>query len=269
MKSARQICSVDTPSTPGVDVRCKIGDQIYALEHTTLDPYPDARADNQRFLDVLKPLAISIEETGLLSFDYRYKLVVDIHAFGQISKSNFAKTRDQMKAWVIDNLDGLTPPRRGRAAVRCGGPPDLPVSANLYCSNASGVMRGKISLSRKAPANLEELRRQRVHQMVSAKGPKLHAEHNSGATAVLVLEDWDIAISNEVLIADAVHGELDASRYCIDDVYLVDTESTTEWNVFLLKRGELQWPSDDNGPPRWTFVPDDLRNLTIRDDSRA
>lgn len=264
MNHTRRICSVDTAATPGVDVRSKIGGQIYALEHTTLDPYPGRRADDQRFLAVLEPLENSIEETGLIPSDCRYKLHVDIHAFRQFRKSDFARIRAQLQTWVLENHNQLVPPRVGRAAVLSGGPPDLPVRVLLHCFNASGAMRGKVSLCRLAPENLEDLRQQRLHEALSKKGPKLQAEHDSGSTSVLVLEDFDIALSNEIVIGDAVHGELDESGYCVDEVYLVDTTSTMEWMVLLLKHGDSRWPTESESPPMWPFIPSELSDLTSR-----
>lgn len=263
-RSVRQICSIDTVATPGVDVRCRIGTQIYALEHTTLDPYPERRADDQRFLDVLQPVASSIEAMGLLRPDRRYKLLVDVHAFRRISKSALVTTTAQLKAWVIDNLDGLDPRDHGRAAVCWGGPPDLSVRILLQCFNARGSLRGKISLARLVPENLEDLRGLRIRETIAKKGPKLHAEHVSGSIAVLVLEELDLALSNEMVIADLVHCELDESGFYVDEVYLVDTTSTTEWMSLLLKRGSCRWPTENECPPMWSFDATELSDLTSR-----
>src|SRR5271166_6578287 len=42
----REILSMDTPHSRGVEVRCKIQGTVYAIEHTLIDPYPDKRRDD-------------------------------------------------------------------------------------------------------------------------------------------------------------------------------------------------------------------------------
>lgn len=261
-RGVRSIRSIDTEASPGVEIRCEIAGQLYALEHTTLDPYPDRRADDRRFLEVLQPLAQSLTDGGFLHPQRGYQLHVETHAFKDTPRSRFPDIRSQIQAWVIDNLDGLDPPRRGRAAVRIADPPRLPLKVLLHCYEAFGQMQGRCSIARLAPDNLEALRRERVRATVASKGPKLHAEHVAGSKAILVLEDFDIAISNQVVIGDAIHAELDQSAYDIDEVYLVETHTPPEWTVFLLRRGSERWPTEDENPPMWTFQCNELKDLT-------
>ena len=61
---------VDTPERRDVDVRCKISDQKYALEHTLIEPYGQRLYDDRVLEEVLKPAVAMLQErTDLRAFD--------------------------------------------------------------------------------------------------------------------------------------------------------------------------------------------------------
>jgi hypothetical protein len=93
------------------------------------------------------------------------------------------------------------------------------------------------------------------------KGPKLEAENRAGATAVLILENDDPALSNHIAIASALHNELVSKAFKIDDVYLVETLNSERWSIWRLKQGEMQWPGRYENPPTWEFAPQELKNI--------
>lgn len=254
--STRRIGSIDTAATPGVEVRCEIGGRQYAIEHTTLDPYPDRRADDRRFLEVMEPLAKELND-GELPTDRRYRLFTDIRAFRPFKKRELASIRERLCGWVLANAN-LEPPSRRKAAVIWGYPPELPVRAMLQCCEARGAMTGKLHVGRLAPENLEDLRLERIRATIESKGPKLEAEGRAGAVSVLVLENSEIAISNHILIAECVHRQFDSSGYAVDEIYLVETDWSTEWLVHTLKLGGARWPTDTDNPPIVAFAPAEL-----------
>jgi len=256
--SSRRILSVDSPKSPGVELRCSIGDRIFALEHTTLDPYPNRRADDQRLLAIVVPIEESIEAAGLLSPGRRYTLTVDGHALRNLKRSEFAGVTKRLETWVIENVARLDRASGERRPYLRASPPVVPCQVGLSSFDASSPGPGKLRIARFAPENLEDQRRARLATSVRQKGPKLHAEHASGATSVLVLEDFDIAISNEILIAEALFAALDAVEFNIDEIYVVDTSLDSVWDVLALQIGDDRWPTDYESPPRWEFAPNAL-----------
>jgi len=56
LHAPRSILSRDTPASRGIEIRCGIGDAVYALEHTVIDPYPNKRDDDQQFMAVMGEL---------------------------------------------------------------------------------------------------------------------------------------------------------------------------------------------------------------------
>jgi hypothetical protein len=193
--------------------------------------------------------------------DDRYlKVLVDVHAFRDFKKRELGSIRAKLKSWVLANR-GLQPENSRKAVSKRAGPPELPVRVLLQCFQARGQMRGKVQVARIAPENLEELRRERIRDAISAKGPKLEAEHRLGSVSVLVLEDSDIAISNHIVIADCVHSEVQSREYWIDEIYLVETFWPDEWLVHTLKKGSSIWPTECDNPPRAVFLPDELTDL--------
>ena len=98
--------------------------------------------------------------------------------------------------------------------------------------------QGRIDLIRSAPADIEERRAERLGRALRDKGPKLAAWKRQGARSVLVLEDNDIALSNHILIRQAL--ALAAVRTALpDEVFLVCT-TTDNWEVFhFVQRGKM------------------------------
>jgi hypothetical protein len=62
----RRDLRADTPRSPGVEVVCTIGAKRYALEHTSIDSYPEKRLDDVQFMAVMGPLEAELSHKGPL-----------------------------------------------------------------------------------------------------------------------------------------------------------------------------------------------------------
>jgi hypothetical protein len=256
----RSILSLDTPATPGIEVRCKIGDTLYALEHTLIDPYPDKRGDDQQFLRVLGELAESLSGRGVLRTDGSYHLYVESHAFRGKKQAEIPAIREAIRTWVIANARRLDPPAKGHTREVTASPPNVPVRVRLQFT-LWPPLNDKLLIGRMAPADLPEQRRERIRTTLNKKGPKLHAEHRAGARSVLILEDDDSALSNPIDIGAALHSELAQIDYFIDDVYLIDTKLPDPWHIWRMRQGAKQWPTRYDSPALWEISPRDLTDL--------
>jgi hypothetical protein len=256
----REILSMDTAASRGIEVRCKIGDALYALEHTLVDPYPEKRRDDQQFLRVMGEIEESLSGKGLLRTEGSYHVYVESHAFRGKKRSEIPAIREAIRAWVIANAQRSDPPAPGHTQELTGSPPTLPVRVRLQFTlwPPSG---GKLLIGRMAPADLPQQRRERVGAALKKKGPKLYAEHRAGARTVLILEDNDSALSNPIDIGGALHAELARLDYGIDDVYLVETKLRDCWQVWRMKQGTKQWPTRYESPEFWELAPQDLKDM--------
>ena len=248
--SARRDLLVDTPRSRGVEVVCTIGAKRYALEHTSIDSYPEKRLDDVQFMAVMGPLAAELNHKGLLRPDCYYSAAVPVRAFAGLKLRDRAGVRDALRAWIIRVAPTCHPEFRGHNLYLSAKPPTVPVPIGLNCT-LWPAMGDTFSIARYAPENLEELRRQRLREAIQKKGPKLQAERNAGAVAVLVLEDFDSATSNPVVVGQSVRAELEKSSFAIDEAYLVCTHFPDSWTVFSIKEGNAYWPNAIHVTPRW------------------
>lgn len=263
LSAKRKILSIDTPATRGIEVRCKIGGAIYALEHTLVDPYPDKRGDDLQFLEVLGAIEESLNGKGLLRTDGSYHLYVESNAFRGKKRSEIPAIRAAIREWVIGNAHRLVSAAPGDTQELGASPPTVPVRVRLqftlWPSSSNKLLIGRMS-----PADLPQQRRERIRTALKKKGPKLLAEHKAGAMTVLILEDDDVALSNAVDIGTALHTELALRAYGIDDVYLVETKLPDCWQIWRMKQGTRQWPTRSESPVFWEFSPLGLKDIFAR-----
>jgi hypothetical protein len=254
----RVILSRDTPTTPGIEVRCKVGGALYAIEHTLIDPYPDKRRDDEHFVDVLGDLEKTLSGRGLLRSDCSYMLSVDVHAFRGLKRAEIPAVRENIRQWVIKVAPVLNPAGLHQTQELGASQPEVPVRVLLQCTRGLG-QGDSLRIARRAPSEIE--RRKRMRAALDKKGPKLEAENRAGATAVLILENDDSALSNHIAIGEALHKELVHKPFKIDDVYLVETWISDRWRIWLLKQGGMQWPGRYENPPTWEFSPQELKDI--------
>lgn len=257
----RHILSIDSYRTPGIEVRCTIGGLQYALEHTTIDPYPDRRLDDQQFLQALSPLETLIGSSELPPARH-YHLLVDVLAFRRLSQKQRLAVSDALAQWIKASASKLRPPEGVRADVLRAYPPDVPVSVMLQCWRQP-ESSSSLTVGRLAPEDreLELMRRNRVRALLDKKGPKLQVEHDAGARTILIVEDDDIALSNKSLIEAAIREEISRTSYSIDEIYLVEVTARGNWHVYLLNHRQLRKQPTEQ-PDHWEVCPDNLQDVT-------
>jgi hypothetical protein len=155
----------------------------------------------------------------------------------------------------------------GYEKVCKGNPPGVPFSLHLMRRvgwSLSAKQDGILTVSRFAPPKVEEMRSERLRRALDTKLPKLFRCKQEGATSVLVLEDDDIALTNEVLIGDALQELLLGRADIPDQIYLVETCIDAFWTVWPLMRDGIFWPDDNTEERFFDFGPDTLIDLTGR-----
>lgn len=257
----REMVSRDTPAARGIEVSCYIGGQHYALEHTLIEPFPDNQYDNVLFgrvfdqqfeaslADVLKPCLA-------------YTIAVNVYAFNNFSGKLLAAVRAALLEWARRTAPLLPePPGRGITETRIHAePPEVPVRVTLAC-HQSKMLGGRLLPQRFAPQALETLREKRLLKALQDKGPKLHAASTGDTRTVLVVENRDIAITNEDLVGEAFSKLCPSVQYPPTDIYLVDTLGADGHYVTQVRRAGVVCRLMGTKAGDWEFKAADLNDL--------
>lgn len=99
------------------------------------------------------------------------------------------------------------------------------------CEALRGHHDGALFLARTVGDDVEDQRRIRIRTALDKKLPKLMACRADGDVTVLILEYADIALTNQVLVGQALEAEL-VDRDCPDHIFLADTTGDETWSFF-------------------------------------
>jgi len=144
-------------------------------------------------------------------------------------------------------------------------PPGVPFVLSLHRFEPA-LVPGHYFQIKHVVANIDQLRKERIWEAIDRKFPKLAAwKRDHGARSVMVLEDNDLFLTNQAIVAETYLPLALARTDRPDETYLVST-STNPWHAWPIlidnrsyfdfaKSGELPW---------WEIEPDGLLPLTKR-----
>jgi hypothetical protein len=119
--------------------------------------------------------------------------------------------------------------------------PDVPFPVTLHRTTTEGFP-ARFTIRHMVEANDEAERVQRIREACQRKYPKpARWKRDHGARTVLVLEENDIQLTNQQIVADAL---LEVERTMPDrpdEVYLVSTAIDTPWWSFALRVGQRDY----------------------------
>jgi hypothetical protein len=220
--SKRQVLERDAPATRGIELLCDVGGQQYAMEHTLIEPFPDNKRDDVAFTKVLGN--IELELKGVLRPDLIYSVWVDVYAFRDKKTRELERIRQALVLWLQATIPTIVSPSEYEQSAIRARPPHSPVHVMLSCRRTKNPGPNFFS-GRFSPPDLDELRKKRMLKALNDKSPKLHAAKQKGKSTrtVLVLENQDIALTNESLVSETLESLSNEVRYMPDDIYLVGT----------------------------------------------
>lgn len=230
----------DDHSGPPVDMRLRLGTQRFAIEHTLVEPIPLAIQTGRRFQELTAEIEAALN--GSMPGPGTYQLVFPIRPTEGKPPHTHGALRERIIKWVREagaELHGECPERldrdhrpyghRGVRKTEIDGIPLL-LSRNVHWSE-SGRHDGALFLSRSVGEDVEDQRRMRIRTALDKKLPKLTACRAERNVTVLILEYRDIALTNQVLVAQALDAEL-AGRGCPDHIFIADTTADDTWSFF-------------------------------------
>jgi hypothetical protein len=247
-----------------VEVTCRIGDQLFAFEHTTIEPFErhlelEARA-SVHFQPIQDRLA------GRLPASEQFELLVPVTASLDLKGRELRKAQNAIVEWVAATASSLPIAPLGRyvTPIQYTTLPDVPFDVAL-ARMADGVWPGKLRVAHLVSGDREEKRFERIRKAYDDKSGKLAAWRRRGARSVLILEEQDRQTTNHFLVADAVQKVEGLVADKPDEIYLLSTVIENSWTLWALRVGDCVY--DDlsiSGDSLSQIDPTGLVNVTGR-----
>jgi hypothetical protein len=248
-----------------VEFVCTIGGQLFAFEHTGIEPFPDQiqmEVDNDRLFGPLRNVLV-----GALPLTDYFQLIVPVDAARGLKASRCPRVRKALADWITATAPSLI-------SVPLGGsyrnPPlgetidGVPFPTSVHRWSIPGPeLPQRFGIAYMVKDGLEAARQTRLREVCERKFPKLAAwKLDRGARTVLVLEDRDIQLTNHQLVYDALTQAEEGRDDAPDEVFLVSTFLEDRWWVTCLRRCRASYY--DDGERFAEIDPGTLVSLTHR-----
>jgi hypothetical protein len=236
-KAARKnVVLRDTHRDPTIRVELTfdLGLRTYALEHTGIEPFPDFVRLNNEAPRLLEPIKSAL--AGALPADDVFELHMPVFALRGHNKKGLRLIQDALVTHIIANAPTLK--TRSYADyigdITAVMPPGVPFSVRLYRFDSMGF-GGRFQVVNTVTGDREARRRARIRTACDKKFPKLAAWKTAeGARTILILEDNDIQLTNQALVADAFI-PIARQRYdAPDETYMLMTCNEDAWYAWPL-----------------------------------
>ena len=245
-----------------VELCLTLGKTVYAIEHTRIEAFRNQIKRGVKFALLVRPVIAELNKK--LPGPALYDLILPLDRHIKVNTRQLRRIQDALACWIRENAEELnktildraspnSPQRDLRDCVE-GSPPCFPFSVMLACQvlqPVSGLEPGEIRASRIAPES-DELEKSRAEALLNSLNDKCPNLHNfktekeyqgDEARSVLVLESDDIALTNDIVVAEKIPGLLAGRLDVPDEIYLVETEIDTWW-VRLIKHDTEYWLMD-------------------------
>ncbi|MCE6076779.1 hypothetical protein [Agrobacterium vitis] len=235
-------------SGPPVETRFRLGSEKYAIEHTLLEPFEQSIQMAAEF----QAFASEIAETlnGTLPKPGIYDLLFPLHP----TQGRHRRTHSLLRAKIIDwvrstaaELHAECPERPSRDRHPYGyegsrttviSGLELTLKRRAYWAHKDRH-DGVLFLARLVDSDTEPSRRVRVQRALDDKLEKLSACREDGDETILILEFADTALTNHVVLAEALQPLLAGRTDVPDHIYIADTTGETTWDLYQVLAGEV------------------------------
>lgn len=250
----RNVRSPEKLHEPGpVELVCNIGGQLFALEHTGIEPFTGfmqmhAEAD-WRFDPIVQAVRGKVPPGEV------WQLMMRFGALDNLRGDELRRAQQAIARWIIETVPTLAigpyaSYPRPLAWTRLPGVP-LEVRVDRWrgtIERSDFFIRHLMDQSRLEPARKERMRR-----ACGKKFPKLQHWSRRGARTILILEDNDMFSTNQALVWDALESLRGEFEFWPDEIYTVCTFLDRYWPIWLLWDGAHDYYTlDDLGESRTT-----------------
>ncbi len=220
-----------------VEMTLRLGGQLYAIEHTGIEPFDGFMEQQNRAPALFKPLeaAIALVLSALLTPGVVIEMHMPVDAFTGRKMPEVRAIQAALVEWVRATAPTL-PPRRYadyRDTLVSAQPAGLPFSVSLVRFDGVAGMVGRFQLKHLAPGS-NEPRALRIERACEKKFPKLDMwKRSDRARTILVFEDNDLQLTNVSIVAETFLPIAKARADAPDETYMVATY-TEPWYAWPL-----------------------------------
>jgi hypothetical protein len=250
-----------------VEVVFELGSQLYALEHTGIEPFDGHMRMEAQTEKLFAPITNALKDT--LGTDALFEFHLPINSLSGRKPAQLSTIQQGIIDWVKETAPTI--PKRPFPDYKGNGvgpsrPANVPFDLMLFRFEPP-IVPGKYFQIRHTVENIEKLRTDRMQGAIDKKFPKLAAwKTNEGAKTILVLEQNDIQLTNPSIVADVYLPLAKAREDRPDETYLVASCMSPNWWMWPILIGDRTYydyaQSDD--PSYWEFEPSKLASLTKR-----
>jgi hypothetical protein len=218
-----------------VELACEINGRLFAIEHTGIEPFAGHMQLEAEAGVHFRPIEAMV--AGRLPPNEHFELHMPVKATHDLKGAALRRVHEIIAAWIVATAPTLQIARLGRyvTPIRWVTLPGVPFPVTLHRTTTEGFPP-HFSLRHMVEANHEAERIDRMREACQRKFPKLARwKRDYGARTVLVLEENDIQLTNQQVVADAL---LEVERTMLDrpdEVYLVSTAVEAPWWSFALR----------------------------------
>ena len=231
-----------------IELACQIGGQLFAFEHTGIEPFEGYAELEAKFQNHFAPVVQRL--SGTLPKTEDYELLIPVAVTLKLTGRDIKRIQDILVGWIETTAPTLPIARAGRylTPIKPVSLPCVPFEVSLHRRIPSRLGGGRFYITHRVSPDLEEGRVERTRRAYTKKMGKLAAwRQRYGARTILVLEENDVIATRDDLVADAILCVEQEISDKPDEVYLVSTGiSSVSWFMsamrilpLRLKQGEV------------------------------
>lgn len=242
-----------------IELACSIGSQVFAFEHTGLEPFDGRIAIEAKHH--LEPLRTKY--LGKIPHGELWDLQVPAGATLKLKEPRIREILSILDTWIA--MEGprapLAPLGQKVTPIERDADDRVPFKIKLY---RSAIVGPGLFLTSHLVNQLEDSRTARIERACRAKYPKLEKWKRRGARTVLVLEENDIQLTNAIEVCRSLLEVEKSLQFVPDEVYLVTT-SIDPWYVWFIRVDNRSFfDLSDPKERAWEFDPNSLAPITAR-----
>lgn len=224
-----------------VDYVCTIGTQLYALEHSGIEPFENQIKLEEHNKVLFAPVIACFDnrsDTEYWEFHHPVESSVGLRG------PKIREVQEALISWIRTNVAALPLIRYGdRLPYSAYRETDsrVPFCFSLYRWSLhdfnGGPLSGRFWTRPFVTGDVENARRARLERTCDDKFSKLARwRRDEGARTVLVMEENDLSLTNHQLVAEAMARAESGRPDAPDEIFLVSTSLPNPWWVTCLRR---------------------------------
>lgn len=226
-----------------IDLACEIGGQLFAFEHTRIEPFVGFIQMNQEASWRVAPIQHAISDR--VPAGEIWQLMLPLGALDNLRGDQLRRAQGAIVEWILSTaailpLTSYSSYPRPLIWTRL---PNVPFEVRLDRWR-SLIGRSYLQICHLAEAaKSEPSRTARLLRLREKKLPNLRDWGLRGARTVLILEDNDMFSTNEALVFDTLKAVRHEFEFWPDQIYMVGTFLDEYWPIWLLWDGARDYYS--------------------------